>query len=164
MSQIAKHNFHRRPQVADAVARTVLLEREVGDFLADAGSDALSPAQAYDLGLNGPPVTWHRAGRRWFAKSVMPPVGVDCLKALDEGLADGAVIREEAAANDSGYFPPEEFDHRCDEDYGPEFDIYWAFVAVEVQKHDEEAAAWDLHECGGVAEDDLPVFLVRVRV
>jgi len=159
MSSIGKRNFHHRPAIADAVSRAVLLGREMGVFFADSGSDVLRPEQAYELGVSGPCVQWRRKGRRWVPESTMPPVGVDCLRALDAGRVVAEARQAELDAECQYDFGDTDW---CDEDYGPMWNVHAAFFEAECEQSRQESAAWERHECGGVATEDLPVFMTRV--
>ncbi len=160
MSTIGKQNFRGQPGIADAVARSILLGREAGKFFADQGADVLGPEQAYALGASGGDVQWRRAGRRWYRKAVPAGVGLDCLRALDAGLAVADEQRDAEAAAYCGDFGDTDW---CGEDFGPMHNVRAALFEAECEQSRQEHAAWAQHECGGYTPDELPLFMVRVK-
>lgn len=156
MSRSGMHNFQGR-NIGDSVVRSLALGRDLERFLDEMGRAPFTPEEAYEAVNDGRLQLWtRRRGRRWGLEAEMLPVGLDCLEAVKratqeiENQVDDSWSRYDDFA-DSGY----------GEDFGPMNNVFWAFMEIEWDVSRQEAAAWDLHDCGFVADDDMPVFMRR---
>lgn len=154
MSKAGMHNYSHR-NVGDAVVRSLAMERDLDRFIDEVGQPPVTPAQAYEMGLEGDLRQWRRKGGRWVVQIVSRAMGLDCLAEYARGTGEAENREEDWHSHfdfrDSG-------DDRC---YGPEDSVLWAFYEVETEKWRQVQDAWGLHDCGFVPASEFPVFLRR---
>lgn len=157
------HNYFGR-QVGDAVVRQLAMGRDLERFIDDVGQEPMTPEQAYEVARSGGErVVVRRAsmfgGRRWLGVEwVMPAVGVDCLEAINRGCAEAGAIERDWQQDFANQF--DSWDSGW-QDFGPMDSVHAAHAEAEWEVSRQKWDAWDLHDTGFVAEDDLPVFLRR---
>lgn len=154
MSKAGMHNYFGRG-TGDAVVRELAMGRDLERFIDEVGQAPLTPEQAYELGLDGGFPEWKRHCGSLVREWAMPAMGLECLSEYVRGTAEG-LNREEDWLSRCDFM--DSYDDRC---FGPEDSVFWAFYEAETEVWRQVDAAWELHDCGFVPVDAMPVYLRR---